>query len=130
MAKVYTSAEDCISRQAVLEYIEGSEAELGHSSENELVCQDIKEFPPVIPEHCTDAARKRKMTYKVFCIGGDPKKIAFLAGALREKIDDLQNSGWEIDGVDLINNTRAWGSGKQMYVETPEYIIRAKKENE
>lgn len=42
--------EDCISRQAVLEYIEGSEAELGHSSENELVCQDIKEFPPVAPK--------------------------------------------------------------------------------
>ena len=40
---------DCISRQAVLEYIEGSEAELGHSSENELVCQDIKELPPVTP---------------------------------------------------------------------------------
>jgi len=39
--------EDAISRQAVLEYIEGSWAELGHSSENELVCQDIKELPPV-----------------------------------------------------------------------------------
>ena len=39
--------EDAVSRQAVLEYIEGSEAELGHSSENELVCQDIKELPPV-----------------------------------------------------------------------------------
>lgn len=39
--------ENAISRQAVLEYIEGSEAELGHSSENELVCQDIKELPPV-----------------------------------------------------------------------------------
>ena len=116
--------DDCISRQAVLEYIEGSGAELGHSSENELVCQDIKEFPPVTP------FRKINKTYKVFCIGGDPTKIAFLAGALREKIDDLQDSGWEIDGVDLINNTRAWDSGKQMYVETPEYIIRAKKENE
>jgi len=42
--------EDCISRQAVLEYIEGSWAELGHSSENELVCQDIKEMPPVTPQ--------------------------------------------------------------------------------
>ena len=42
--------EDCISREAVLDYIEGSEAELGHSSENELVCQDIKEFPPVTPQ--------------------------------------------------------------------------------
>lgn len=68
-------------------------------------------------------------TYKVFCIGGDPKKIAFLANELRKKIDDLQDCGWEIDGVDLINNTRAWDSSKQMYVETPEYIIRAKKEN-
>lgn len=38
---------DAISRQAVIEYIEGSEAELGHSSENELVCQYFKELPPV-----------------------------------------------------------------------------------
>jgi hypothetical protein len=42
--------EDAVSRQAVLEYIEGSEAELGHSSENELVCQDIKKLPPVTPQ--------------------------------------------------------------------------------
>ncbi len=41
---------DAINRQAVLEYIEGSDAELGHSSENELVCQDIKELPPVTPQ--------------------------------------------------------------------------------
>lgn len=70
------------------------------------------------------------MTYKVFHIGGNPKRIAFLADELSRMIDDLQNCGWEIDGVDLINNTRAWDSGKQMYVETPEYIIRAKKEEE
>jgi hydrogenase maturation factor len=42
--------DDCISRQAVIEYIEASEAELGHSTENELVCQDIKELPPVTPQ--------------------------------------------------------------------------------
>lgn len=82
-------------------------------------------------ENVGDRLIKREMnkTYKVFCIGGDPKKIAFLANGLRKKIDDLQDCGWEIDGVDLINNTRAWDSSKQMYVETPEYIIRAKKEN-
>lgn len=40
--------EDCISR--VLEYIEESEADLWHKSENELVCQDIKELLPVIPQ--------------------------------------------------------------------------------
>lgn len=45
--------DDCVSRQAVLEYIEGSWAELGHSSENELVCQDIKEMPPVTPQQKT-----------------------------------------------------------------------------
>ena len=66
--------------------------------------------------------------YVVFHVGGDPKKIAFLADELSRKIDDLQNLGWEIDGVDSITNTRAWDSSKQMYVETPEYIIRAKKE--
>ena len=42
--------EDAISRYAVLEYIEASDAELGHSTENELVCQDIKEFPSVVPK--------------------------------------------------------------------------------
>lgn len=42
--------EDAISRQAVLEYIEGNEADLWHSSENELVCQDIKALPPVTPQ--------------------------------------------------------------------------------
>ena len=42
------SCDDCISR--VLEYIEASNAELGHSSENELVCQDIKELLPVTPQ--------------------------------------------------------------------------------
>jgi len=44
------ASEDAISRQAVLEYIEGSEAELGHSSENELVCQDIKDLPSILPQ--------------------------------------------------------------------------------
>ena len=53
-AEIKTESEgkecpDAVSRQAVLDYIEGSEAELGHSSENELVCQDIKELPPVTP---------------------------------------------------------------------------------
>lgn len=45
--------DDCISRQAVLEYIEGNEADLWHKSENELVCQDIKELLPVIPTRKT-----------------------------------------------------------------------------
>ena len=45
------SCEDCISR--VLEYIEESEADLWHKSENELVCQDIKELLPVIPTRKT-----------------------------------------------------------------------------
>lgn len=66
--------------------------------------------------------------YKIFHVGGDPKEIAFLAIELSRKIEDLQNIGWEIDGVDLITNTKAWDRSKQMYVETPEYIIRAKKE--
>ena len=50
--------DDAISRQAVLDYIEGSEAELGHSSENELVCQDIKELPPVTPQPICEEREK------------------------------------------------------------------------
>lgn len=95
------------------------------------LCEKVEDDQEPIVENVGDRLIKREMnkTYKVFCIGGDPKKIAFLANELRKKIDDLQDCGWEIDGVDLINNTRAWDSSKQMYVETPEYIIRAKKEN-
>lgn len=65
--------------------------------------------------------------YRIFHVGGDPEQIAFLADELRKKVEDLQSIGWEIDGIDLITNTRAWNMHKQMYVETPEYIIRAKK---
>lgn len=69
-----------------------------------------------------------RMIYRSFHVGGDPTGIAFLADDLDEKLRSLQKAGWTIDGIDLITNTRAWDRSKQMYVETPEYIIRAKKE--
>ena len=65
--------------------------------------------------------------YGVFHVGGDPKRMAFLADELSRKINDLQNLGWEIDGVDLIEHEHGWDMGKQMYVKTSEYIIRAKR---
>lgn len=46
----HETCEDAISRQAVLDYIKGSEAELGHSTENDLVCEDIMNLPPVEPK--------------------------------------------------------------------------------
>lgn len=67
--------------------------------------------------------------YGIFHVGGNPKEIAFLANELRSRIEDLQNFGWEIEGVDPITNTRVWDMSKQMYVTTSEYIIRAKKED-
>ena len=72
--------EDAISRRAVLEYIKGSEADLWHDSENELVRQDIKELPPAIPQPKTgrwivDSATssqigihgKKTFSYEVHC---------------------------------------------------------------
>ena len=65
--------EDAVSRKAVLEYIERSDAELGHSSENKLVCQDIKEFPSVTPTRCIVERKKGKwvlhtyMPHKNYC---------------------------------------------------------------
>lgn len=44
-----TTSEDCVSRQAVVEYIKASGAELGHDSENEIVVEDILNMPPVTP---------------------------------------------------------------------------------
>jgi hypothetical protein len=43
--------EDAVSREAVVEYIKTSDAELGHDSENELVVKDILNMPPVTPTH-------------------------------------------------------------------------------
>ena len=40
---------DCVSRQAVIEYIEACGAELGHDLENESVREDILNMPPVTP---------------------------------------------------------------------------------
>lgn len=42
-------SEDCVSRQAVIEYLKGCDAELGHDIENEAVVEDILEMPPVTP---------------------------------------------------------------------------------
>ncbi len=67
------------------------------------------------------------MRYKIFHVGGDPTRVAFLADKLAEMVSFLQDKGWEIAGIDFINNTKAWDVEKQRYVETPEYIIRAKK---
>lgn len=52
------TCNDAISRQEVLEYIKGSGAELGHSTENELVCQHIKEFPSVNPQPICEEREK------------------------------------------------------------------------
>ena len=42
-------SDDCVSRQAVVEYIKTCDAELGHDSENEAVVEDILNMPPVTP---------------------------------------------------------------------------------
>ena len=46
-------SDDCISRQAVVKYIEACGAELGHDLENESVREDILNMPPVTPTHGT-----------------------------------------------------------------------------
>lgn len=43
------TSDDCVSRQAVIEYIEACGAELGHDLENESVREDILNMPPVTP---------------------------------------------------------------------------------
>lgn len=42
--------DDCVSRQAVIEYIEACGAELGHDIENESVREDILNMPSVTPK--------------------------------------------------------------------------------
>ena len=63
--------------------------------------------------------------YNTFRVGGDPTKIAFLAEDLSNTVNKVQLSGWIIERIDSINNTRAWDYKKQKYVSTTEYIIIA-----
>ena len=63
--------------------------------------------------------------YRTFGVGGDPTKSAFLAEDLSDTVNKLQLSGWTIERIDTINNTRAWDYHKQIYVSTTEYIIIA-----
>lgn len=69
------------------------------------------------------------MKYKIVHVGGDPTKAAFLASNLSREVREIQENGWEIDGVDFIEHEHGWDVDKQMYVKTQEYIIRAKKED-
>ena len=63
--------------------------------------------------------------YEIFKVGGDPTKIAFLAADLSDTIDKIKSSGWIIERIDSIDNTRACDFHKQKYVSTTEYIIIA-----
>lgn len=47
------TSDDCVSRQAVIEYIEACGAELGHDIENESVREDILNMPSVTPNSIT-----------------------------------------------------------------------------
>ena len=63
--------------------------------------------------------------YNIVKVGGDPTEIAFLAENLSRIVGELQLSGWTIERIDPVDNTRAWDCKKQMYVSTTEYIIIA-----
>lgn len=65
---------------------------------------------------------------KIFHVGGEPTKEAFLAEQLSKMVDDLQSNCWIIKDINHFTNKRAWDYYKQKYVETPEYIICAIKE--
>lgn len=95
---------DCISRQMVLEYIEGSEAELGHDSENESVRQDIKELPSVAQEPCEDCVSRQVVrdTIYVECSGEkldiDFAKVLLLQRAIKDLppvTPQLKTGRWE-----------------------------------
>ena len=57
----HCDCEDAISRQAVIEYIEGEDAELAHDIEKEAVIDDIKKIPSVQP--CEDAISKQTVEH-------------------------------------------------------------------
>ena len=59
--------DDCVSRQAVVEYIKSCGAELGHDIENESVREDILNMPPVTPAHCIAEVRFSKEDLREIC---------------------------------------------------------------
>ena len=71
-----------------------------------------------------------KIIWKSFEVGGDPDREAFLGGKLYNKLMDLQNVGWQIVRVDRNPISRAWSSKQKAYVDTIQYLIIAKAEEE
>ena len=67
-----------------------------------------------------------KYFYKSFRVGGDPTRTAFLHENLQEDLSQLQNNGWEIEQINLVQ-IKGWNYKKQQNEETPQYCIIAKK---
>lgn len=65
--KALKPCDDCVSRQAVIEYIKASDAELGHDCENEYVREDILNMPSVTPTHCIATVKFNKEELREIC---------------------------------------------------------------
>lgn len=72
----------------------------------------------------------RRIIWKSFKVGGDPDREALLGGELYNELMDLQNVGWQIVRVDRNPISRVWSSKRKAYVDTIQYIIIAKAEEE
>lgn len=68
--------------------------------------------------------------WKSFEVGGDPDREAFLGAELYNELMNLQNVGWQIVRVDRNPISRAWSSNRKAYVDTIQYLIIAKAEEE
>ena len=68
----------------------------------------------------------KKDIWRIFKVGGNPDREAFLADELEREILELQEYDWNIERIDCNRISRAWSMDKQKYVETLQYIIVAK----
>ena len=68
--------------------------------------------------------------WKSFEVGGDPDTERWLADNLRHELVELQAYDWDVVSVDRNVISHAWSINQHKYVETVQYIIIAKAEEE
>lgn len=71
-----------------------------------------------------------KTIWHTFSVGGDPDKESMINYELNQILTNLQSDSWDIVRIDRNVISRAWSCNQQKMVDTIQYLIIAKAEEE
>jgi len=97
-------SDDCVSRQAVIEYIEACGAELGYELDNESVREDILNMPPAIPTRKVGKwiYDKKSQNWRCSVCNETPKTLGYVGTAdfMEKEFVFCNHCGAEMKGAE------------------------------